>query len=440
MSNPGMETLPPIAGAEAPAAAAGPSEFDTAEPGEELPPASPSDEPDAELLTALQRGDVDAAEARIAQDGVRTKGHDREGWTLLHYCCVRDVFCAGAGAALLQKLLTPEAVKAVTVMGDTPLHLAALTGLQAVVSALLAAGADKELTTQFGDTPALLADKYGHQGVTEALQSAPVAPVPQPAPPSEPRPAGSAPRRSNGAESPVAADGETKQLSPQPPPGGGGAKGRKGRKGFMAGGLALDGGAIAAVPQKRDGEPTTVLLDDAEVSQITEWLYLGGLKDALKADLLREQSVTRIVQLAPEYACQQHEGFDYLKVQVEDHPDAPIKDHFPPIFDYLDASRAGAGKVFVHCRKGKSRSPTVVIAYFMQTLRIPFRLAKDIVRRRRSVVELNLGFTAALEQFETELGIDPGLPMEQYKETIQAWQLYSPMVDGGKAVEDEDDD
>jgi len=207
----------------------------------------------------------------------------------------------------------------------------------------------------------------------------------------------------------------------------------------MKGGLALNEAAIAAVPQKKDGEPQTVLLDDVDVSQITEWLFLGGLKDALKADLLREHNVTRIVQLAPEHACQTHEGFDYLKVQVEDHPDAPIKGFFPSIFEYLDASRKGAGKVFVHCRKGKSRSPTVVIAYFMHCLKIPFLVAKDIVKRRRSVVELNLGFTAALEQFEQELDIDLSLPYTHYKDSVHSWQLHTPMVEGGKSIDDEED-
>eukprot|EP01062_Namystynia_karyoxenos_P069414 TRINITY_DN64916_c0_g1_i1.p1 TRINITY_DN64916_c0_g1~~TRINITY_DN64916_c0_g1_i1.p1 ORF type:complete len:245 (+),score=56.80 TRINITY_DN64916_c0_g1_i1:76-810(+) len=213
----------------------------------------------------------------------------------------------------------------------------------------------------------------------------------------------------------------------------------KGRKAFMKGGLALDGGAIAQVPLPKPGEPTTAMLDDVDVSQITDWLFLGGLKDALKEDLLREHGVTHIVQLAPEHACLQHEGFDYLKVQVEDHPDAPIKDHFPPIFNYLDGCRQKGHRVFVHCRKGKSRSPTVVIAYFMRCLRIPFALAKDVVKRRRSVVELNLGFTGQLEQFEQELGIDLSLPFSHYKGALQEWALHSPMVDGGKSIDEEDD-
>ena len=56
--------------------------------------------------------------------------------------------------------------------GATPLHAAARNGHEAVVSALLGAGAEKDAATQAGATPLRDAAENGHAGVVSALLAA----------------------------------------------------------------------------------------------------------------------------------------------------------------------------------------------------------------------------------------------------------------------------
>ena len=56
--------------------------------------------------------------------------------------------------------------------GITPLFIAAQNGHEAVVSALVAAGADKNAATQDGATPLFIASQKGHEAVVSALAGA----------------------------------------------------------------------------------------------------------------------------------------------------------------------------------------------------------------------------------------------------------------------------
>ena len=55
---------------------------------------------------------------------------------------------------------------------DKPLLSAARYGFDAVVSALVAAGADKNAATQDGATPLFIASQKGHEAVVSALAGA----------------------------------------------------------------------------------------------------------------------------------------------------------------------------------------------------------------------------------------------------------------------------
>ena len=61
---------------------------------------------------------------------------------------------------------------------------------------------------------------------------------------------------------------------------------------------------------------------------------------------------------------------------------------------------------YVHCKAGKSRSVTVVLAYLIHANAWTLKTAYAYVAERRTGISPNIGFVAELMQFEeTELGI-----------------------------------
>ena len=180
-------------------------------------------------------------------------------------------------------------------------------------------------------------------------------------------------------------------------------------------------------------EPKEVkCLDDTEdsfASEVLPWVLLGRARDAERADLLRQHRVTHIVNLAPESNVTKCEDITYLCIDVKDHSDQPILQHFDTVIQFLEETRRQNGKALVHCRQGVSRSATLVIAYLIKSFGLPLVLAKDVVKQRRPVINPNLGFVDALCNFQQQQNINLSMPLHSYKETLEEWSFASTLLD-----------
>jgi hypothetical protein len=76
------------------------------------------------------------------------------------------------------------------------------------------------------------------------------------------------------------------------------------------------------------------------------------------------------------------------------------------IADDADDARLHSAPTYVHCKAGKSRSVTVVLAYLIHANAWTLKTSYAYVAERRKGISPNIGFVAELMQFEeAELGL-----------------------------------
>lgn len=117
-------------------------------------------------------------------------------------------------------------------------------------------------------------------------------------------------------------------------------------------------------------------------SQITANLFLGSQYSLIGLQKLEALGITAILNMRmhSEYADAVFNGISYLHL--------PTPDNTPPSLevlrqgaDFVDTEIKKGGKVYIHCRQGLGRGPTMTIAYLIRigmTYDDAFALVKNV--------------------------------------------------------------
>lgn len=164
-----------------------------------------------------------------------------------------------------------------------------------------------------------------------------------------------------------------------------------------------------------------------EVSTILpSFLFLGPEITSRKdVDALLSLGIRRILNVA--FECDDDEGLG-LKTSFERYYRIPMKDSveasgvgegIKDAINILDDARLHSAPVYVHCKAGKSRSVTVVLAYLIHANAWTLKTSYAYVAERRHGISPNIGFVAELILFEEqELGRKASMAAADKKEDI----------------------
>ncbi|TKS83562.1 Dual specificity protein phosphatase 10 [Collichthys lucidus] len=160
-----------------------------------------------------------------------------------------------------------------------------------------------------------------------------------------------------------------------------------------------------------------VMTPDAEnavVSPILPFLFLGNERDAQDLDLLLRLNIGYVVNVTthlPLYHV--NSGLRYKRLPATDNSKQNLRQYFEEVFEFIEEAYQSGQGVLVHCQAGVSRSATVVIAYLMKHTLMTMTDAYKYVRSRRPVVSPNLNFMGQLLEFERDLnsGVTPRILM-----------------------------
>ena len=97
--------------------------------------------------------------------------------------------------------------------------------------------------------------------------------------------------------------------------------------------------------------------------EVLDRLYIGGNWDANDSELLREKRIVAVLTCAWEADATVPSDITHLKIPLRDGSSID-REELDTMLEFISSHIKG-GNVLVHCSKGRSRSPSVVIAYLV---------------------------------------------------------------------------
>ncbi|GER48235.1 dual specificity protein phosphatase [Striga asiatica] len=155
------------------------------------------------------------------------------------------------------------------------------------------------------------------------------------------------------------------------------------------------GHRMAAVADKSAAASVHVSAFPSEI--LPEFLYLGSYDNAARAELLKTQGISRVLNTVP--ACQNlyKNSFTYHCLQYD--KELPFED----AIQFLEQCEKDRARVLVHCMSGKNRSPAIVIAYLIKTKGWKLTQSYQWVKEHRPQVELSQEIYQQLLDYEQKL-------------------------------------
>jgi protein-tyrosine phosphatase len=125
-------------------------------------------------------------------------------------------------------------------------------------------------------------------------------------------------------------------------------------------------------------------------------LYLGNNEAAKNKDLLKKNNVSAILICGYFLSEFFPDDFTYKTLEFEDNEYEIITYALVKGIDFIDNNNC----VFVHCRKGVSRSSSIVIGYIMYHHKKTYDEAYQFVLEKKNNIQPNNNFVKQLKEFE----------------------------------------
>jgi protein-tyrosine phosphatase len=135
-------------------------------------------------------------------------------------------------------------------------------------------------------------------------------------------------------------------------------------------------------------------------SQVTAHLFLGSQYNLLGLKKLKALGVTAIVNMRVHktYGSAVHEGIKYLHLPTVDNTPPPLEVLIKGA-NFIDEEIKRNGIVYVHCRQGLGRGPTMAMAYLIKT-GMTYQDAYALIRSVRVFINPRPGQIKRLKELE----------------------------------------
>eukprot|EP00759_Apiculatamorpha_spiralis_P016664 PhF_6_TR22759/c1_g1_i1/m.32448/K04459/DUSP, MKP; dual specificity MAP kinase phosphatase len=161
---------------------------------------------------------------------------------------------------------------------------------------------------------------------------------------------------------------------------------------------------INHVPEYTPEWNVTSAAEVEPMTHIIEHIFVGGARDVTHT-VLTENSITHVLCAAKEITSEVPQHVTLHHIRIDDRADETIESHFDEAIQFMNTAANSSGRVLVHCRKGISRSPSLVLAYLIKEKGMSYEEALQYVKERRKTVAPNMGFVEKLRGIDTSMTV-----------------------------------
>ena len=127
-------------------------------------------------------------------------------------------------------------------------------------------------------------------------------------------------------------------------------------------------------------------------------LYLGNYDFATNENLLSKLNISSILVCGAELKCKFPHKYNYLKLNLRDYEEDSLLPYIEKSVQFIVDNFPNG--VFVHCKAGISRSPSIIIAFLIKSYKYTYDEAYEYVKSKRKKIMPNNKFISELKRLK----------------------------------------
>jgi len=144
-------------------------------------------------------------------------------------------------------------------------------------------------------------------------------------------------------------------------------------------------------------------LNDIALVEVHGGIFMGPFQAAFKTKELIDLGITHILDVSCKAYTPRDQYFKYLSLPIQDTTGEDVRKHFRITNRFIRQALNSGGNILVHSVNGRSRAPTFILAYMIESEKHKLKDGLAMVRRFVPEVEPNEGFMQQLAEYDLEL-------------------------------------
>jgi len=137
-------------------------------------------------------------------------------------------------------------------------------------------------------------------------------------------------------------------------------------------------------------------------------LYLGSEDNATNEDQLLALGITHVLSLSNRI--NRIQGIEHEHFLMSDIGRTELETVLAQLCPFMKRSQLADNKLFVHCKLGQNRSPTLVIAFLIKNRGMTLYEAHKILKEKRPLVQIHRNYAKMLLKLERNILGETSLP------------------------------